>query len=274
MTEFANIDGVMSLLGLSQAQIAANVATLAHLARAEWVRVAKRDLHSTERDYTGAILPVQLHGMTALVILEGVFPNMLEDGWAPHDLRDTILRSGKAKMSKAGYRYMIIPFATSITASATGRNAPKLGSGYTDAFAAQRSKELAKALRKLSATTSTVGPMAPGALHRFQVGPVLPGGRKTTTWGQSLAAENAGPLARARHAAPLAAGTYRFEKGYAGGSQATYGSFRVISENPATKRSDSGGANWHHPGLVARHFVREVADYVAAQAADVFGGAP
>ena len=65
-----------------------------------------------------------------------------------------------------------------------------------------------------------------------------------------------------------------FEKGYAGGSQATYGSFRVISENPATKRSDSGGANWHHPGLVARHFVREVADYVAAQAADVFGGAP
>lgn len=255
---FDDVDSLLQAVGLpSQATVRAQAGILAHLARAELMRLAKERLKTSERAYTGGILPITFEGRKALLILEGMFPNMVEHGWPAHDLRTTVLKSAKARVSKAGHRYLAIPFRVMMP-GATGRNAEVLGVPYerSPSFAGRMTsailqRTVPKEARALSATTST------------------PGGG--TSWGGRLPATSGGPLARPRHATGLYSALMRFGKGYGGGSGARYGTFRMISTNPASMRSDLGGNNWMHPGIQARHLMRLVRDYIRRMTPVVLG---
>lgn len=281
-------EGLEKALGLDDESIQQNLADLADAARAKWVALAGERLRSTARGYQGCILPVQYpiagRGWVALIVLEnespeGRFANMIEQGAQGWDLRETLLKGGgHVRHSKAGYAYASIPFGLH-SPGASGRNAAIIGEPYGDAglmspgdalsfgrqLVKQLGRQVAAAERNSRAgyTTST------------------PGGG--TRWGSRLPEAQAGPLLRARHAAPVYAGMYRFGKGYESAFQSTHGTFRTISMNPGSYRFDEGnpnasakrfqqaGANWWHPGFEARNLVSEVESYVRDVAPQFMG---
>jgi hypothetical protein len=68
------------------------VENIAEAARDKWVTLAQQTFKSTRRDYVNAIQPVQMRSPeVAVVTLVGVLPNLLENGMATRDLRDTLL---------------------------------------------------------------------------------------------------------------------------------------------------------------------------------------
>lgn len=245
-------------LGVDLDAIRFKAAQLVHLARGEWVRLGKERLMTSERAYTGAIQPEVFtlagRGLVGHITLDGRFPYMVEHGADSFDMRDTLLSSPKAKTSKEGYRYLVVPFRH-MGPTATGRNAPALGSAYRggpvgNLIAFGLGRAVAAAAKRLAPTTSD----ATGA----------------TKWGGRLSEDEGGPQLRGRHVTGIYSGMVRHGKTYAKGSGSFGSTFRVISNNPASLREDGGGYNWHHPGLRARNLISSVQEYVERVAPAVF----
>jgi hypothetical protein len=76
----------------------------------EWVKIARQNLHSTAKNYiAGLSIPSKKKGEIS-VVLRGKFPNMIEEGSGPFDMKKGFLRSPKAKMGKKG-KYITIPLS-------------------------------------------------------------------------------------------------------------------------------------------------------------------
>lgn len=266
--------GLEKALGLDDESIQQNLADLAGAARAKWIGLAGERLHSTARGYQSCILPVEYpaagRGFVAVIVLEnespqGRFANLLEQGAPGWDLRETLLKGGAhVRHSKAGHAYAFIPFALH-QQGAGGRNAEVIGDAYAEAGLMSPEDAVSFGRRVVKTLQRQVQ-----ALERNQRAGYTtssPGGG--TIWGARLPQEKAGPLLRARHAAPIYSGMYRFGKGYERAYQSTHGTFRAVSMNPASFRSDAGGANWWHPGFQAQDLVRDVEQYVRGAAAEL-----
>jgi hypothetical protein len=256
---FDNPNELLAALSLPTPEVMRErVMVLADLARAEIIRLAKERLHSSERDYVAGIQPVQMNGRTAMIVLTGVIPNMVERGWPAHDLRDTILRSAKAKTSKDGYKYMSIPFRINLP-GATGRNGSVMGQPYENSSALDG--------RTLSSFQADLKKSAQGLEAS-----VRKNGK--TNWGGRLSAEEGGPILNpGRHVTGLYTGMVRIQKNYNQKStQSRYGTFRTISTNPGSIRSDGHNQNWTHPGIVARNIFQVASEYVARMAPEVMKG--
>jgi hypothetical protein len=255
---FANPDDLINALNLpTQESMMEKAMVLADLARAEIIRLAKEKLHTSERDYVANVQPVQVQGKTVQIILTGVFPNMVEQGWAPHDLRDTVLRSAKAHTSKEGYKYMSIPFRVNMP-GASGRNGDVLGEAFAKNQSALKGRTLKGWQQETAAKAKALAPSV-AAQGRMK-------------WGGRLSEADGGPKLRERHATGLYTGMYRVQKTYDKTSQNTYGTFRTISTNPDSIRSDGGGQNWSHPGIEARGLFDMANQYVARMVPEVMKG--
>jgi len=180
---------------------ARKLATLASLARNEWIRLAKQQCGATVRnDYVRGIQPVVGVGGGYVIVLAGVFPNLVERGWHPRDLRKTLLKasSPKVRRSKEGHLYRFIYFRHKGVSKARGSDG--------------------KQASKLRATTTGPGgKMKWGGRFRDPTGPQKP-----------------------HHAVGLRENMYRFSAPYSPGQrqQSHYGTFRTISTNPATMRGN------------------------------------
>lgn len=263
-----DLAAIIELEGFSPAGVAAAASKIAHLARGHLVMLAQTRLQTSARDYVAAIQPIKMTviaGMPCAVIsLDGKFPNQVEHGAAPWDLRETLLNPGgkKVRISRKGHRYLFVPFRH-MGPNASGKNAPAVGSAYTkdgqgpqhrahrgDLSAKQArlmGRAVWKAAKALSATTG-----APG---------------KKTKWGGRLAPGTGGAgLLRPRHVVDVYAGMARQSKTYQAATQSQHVTFRAISNNPDTKRSDdAGGAveqNWMHPGIQARNLFPMTETYI------------
>lgn len=252
-TQLTDAPVLLAAMGLAPLQLQSRLATLASAARANWINRAKNSLRSTERDYVNGIQPEVVEGHTAWIALVGTVPNMVERGWYSGvgvDLRDTLLRPGApgVKQSKTGHLYRAIAFRH-MTPTSTSRNAPAMGSAYARVYGTEGAQAIGKAAYKQA--------------RRLE--PTFTQGDKTA-WGGRLSPAFGGPLLRPRHATGLYSGMYRFGRAYGKTTQYSYGTFRMISTNPATFRSDSEnpnpGRNWRHPGIVARNFAAQVQVYV------------
>ena len=241
---------------------------IADAARAKWVSLANEKLLRTSQDYVRGIQPVELHGDVATITLLGVWPNKLEEGYGPYDMRDTLLGprvpvvppgGGRGKHQTAtGDFYRTIAFRVTGPRS-TGRNAQKV----TDAYARQLGADAANALgnrawramRKLTAGTSNPGektkwgerlktagtPMdVHGRSHKLTTNP---DGTKTLVRGGGR-----------EHAAPLFEGAVKQQQTYKRATQSFYGTFRTIS----TAVPDG----WIHPGYEGARLVPEVMTYI------------
>ena len=260
-------------LGLTHDQLSAKLLVLAEMARARWIALAQERLRSTAEDYVGGIQSPVLYNNARMpsvdIDLKGTFNNWIEWGHGAWDLRDTVLNGEKAvvtephdalpdsealnrkvKTSKAGNRYMSIPFrhqgedTVGVFAAPMGKPYAAYKVGGRGKFSGAQAAQIRDVVSKVAAR--------------------LRGGRSLS------ATETAGmPFLSVTHGSPLYAGMRRTKKQYEKANQSTFSTFRTISDNPNAK------GFWLHPGLTARHMMYDVRRYVEGIAGEVFAmGAP
>lgn len=253
------------------------VKDIAAAARAKWISLAHEHLKRTEQDYVRGIQPVALGsggGIVASVTLMGVWPNMLEEGFAPYDMRTTLLganvpivpvgQRGKHPIKGGGF-YRTIAFRM-MGPTTSGRNAQKVTDVYAKQLGAARAEKLGKvawkAMRQLHPGTSNPGERTKygerlktegtplnvlGRSHRLELG----------ADGKQSLVHHGGP----EHAVPLFEGAMRNEQTYKRATQAFAGTMRTISTNQP--------AGWIHPGYRGAHLVAEVEHYIRRVAPDM-----
>jgi hypothetical protein len=223
-------------------------------ARSMWISLAQSRLHSTSRDYIQGIQE-DISDSHATISLEGMLPNMIEQGWVGGDLRQWLLHGKAAKIGKKG-PYAVIPFAHGSSKSG-GRN---VGNPMPP--------DIHRAAKKLAPTLSRPG--------KIESKP----GKGTVVYGQRLSplSKNVNEVARKLlntksrpwHASSIYTGMIREGKQFASGKTQTtgYKSFRTVSMNDRAP-----GKHWFHPGLKARHLAKEVQSKVETLAKDIITGA-
>lgn len=211
---------------------------VAAAARQRWIRYAQSELKSTSRDYVQGISEVEVEGRVARIELNGVLPNMIENGWPPTDLRSTLLGpNSKAKTAKDGSRYNIIPFRHG-TPGSGGRN---VGTPMPEPIY-QYAKKLAPSLSR------------PAGLSSSRQISTLYGGRLEPRKGMKQEAfKLLTTKSKPWHKTSIFRGMIREEKMYAKTSQSQYTTFRVISS-----KVSRGPQHWMHPGIQAKHFIRRL----------------
>lgn len=201
---------------------------------AKWKKLAQRELKATRRDYIQGLTLDYKNDGTAVLTLEGVLPNMIENGWSGGDMRRWMLKSEKVKQNADGQPYLTIPFRHA-TPGTSGANA---GPPMPDAI-----HQVAK---KLSATVT-----------RPEGGRTKWGGRLHPTTKMNPVAQ--GILARKEkpwHTTSIYTSMVRQQKTYSKATQSQYTTFRTISVH-----TNEPGKHWVHPGLRARRFAPKVRDY-------------
>lgn len=210
---------------------------------------------SSARAYRAGISKVEPAEGIVVLVLAGTFPLMLERGWHHPEginLRVTMLRPGQAgvKTSKDGHRYRRVMFRH-------GTQGGK-GAGYAG-------EDIGSAERRVLGWSSQQAAARAAFINTFgrQLRPYYGRGR----YGRGPASGapkylKAGLVSklRDRHVTDIYAGMRRMGAKAGGG----FRTFRTISSNPASKRSDAGGLNWHHPGIRARRLVPKVRNYIRA----------
>lgn len=215
-------------------------------AETKWINLAKRRLHSSSRAYVDGIAR---EGSNTLV-LNGMLPNMVEQGWSGGDLRQWLLSGANAKQGKNG-PYNVIPF---------GHGTP--GSGGRNVGAAMP-RPIHTVARKLTASISK-----PGQRTGKQ-------GAFTMVWGQRLhpglpmkqqARKILEKKQRPHHATSIYMGMVRKAQATSTGKMQTsgYQTFRTISQY-----SSEPGTHWVHPGIRARNLARDVQQWLEKQAAGI-----
>jgi len=222
-----------------------------------WKWQAQRNLKATAKDYIGG-LQEDITPTRAVISLVDTpagnrIPNLIEQGFRGGDMRGWMFNGPRAKVSKAGHKYLNVPFRHG-TPGTTERN-----------VGPQMPPSIHRAAKQLTATLSRPGPAV--------------GGRKgtTTLYGQRLHPDHpaAGPKARAIlnrkekpwHASSIYLGMVRKEKTYEKKTQSHYMTWRTISSKVIRGERDpkTGEAlqHWRHPGIRPRHFARSTQRHIA-----------
>ena len=234
------------LASLPPAGIGKNILKgLAASAMGYWKSQAKKELRSTARDYIDKLSMEE--GLGAVRIhLDGVLPNLIEQGFKGGNMRGWMLNGPKAKQGKNG-KYLIVPFRH----GTPGTGGENVGNTMpTDIYSA--AKKLAPTLSRPARAART------GA---------------TTRWGERLTANSPHANASARtelqtlkkpwHATSIYTGMIRKQKTYKKATQSSYSTFRVITEH--TKHPE----HWFHPGIkrhdfagATRKHVKKIAGFI------------
>ena len=229
-------------------------------AMAFWKKQAMEHLTSSSREYVQG-LTSESEDRKFTITLSGALSNMIEQGFAGGDMRKWMLNGPKARRSKRGSRYLIIPFQHG-TPGTSGRNV-----GH------EMPASIHEAASKLAPTLSRP---ARGA-----------GGGTTTRYGGRLT-ENSANLSHEAHRllttkqkpwhqSSVYRGMIRQAKTFKKTTQTTgYNTFRVISDAVTRgARGENGEAlqHWAHPGITARKFAEKTQKHVAKIAATMLGHA-
>ncbi len=221
---------------------------IAAAARQRWIKKAQTHLKSTSRDYIQGIGEVEYKNQVATIQLTGKLPNMVEEGYSAHDMRETLLGAGakNVKMTKDGHRYNTVPFRHG-TPGTGGRNVGR-----------EMPKEIHREAKKLIPTLSSPG--LKGRPGKVSYGDRLQINARTGTAARKILSTKERPW----HWGSTYLGMIREQKTYAKASQNQYTTFRRISSN--VKRGDK---HWMHPGIAAHHFIPQVEREVSMLAKDI-----
>ena len=170
----------------------------------------------------------------ATIALVGWLPNVVEHGWEGGDMKAALLGGRSAKTGENG-RYVTIPFRH-MTPGTTGRFGQPMGASHAKSGTATR-EEAARLGRRIHRMAKELGASTTHA------------GSSGTRWGDRLPAGQA-PKLRGHHKTDIFAGMTKMSKTYAKGTQNQYMTFRRVSEN-------SDPRAWLHPGIEARHLMRD-----------------
>jgi len=268
---------VFDLDGFGRESIEMRVREVLDLARGELVRLARQELHSTAAKYIEAIGEPEVH-FDGHWLVSGELPlgeglaTKLEQGSAPWDMRETLLPGRNPEnvhVDDDGFMYRVIPFGHAAPGGGGAGGMP-MGSQFTRDGARLKSRAHRRELGRRYA--NRIGKTVFDMAQNLQPSYTHPG--KRTAWGSRLDAGLA-PLLRPRHATDVFDGMVRNEKTYEKATSSGFSTFRTISQNPATMRSDDGGLNWTHPGFEARHLFAKVNQHIGTllQSGFLFGPA-
>lgn len=217
---------------------------VAEAARGEWIRLAQEELQTTRADYIGGIQRVQYPDkQTAILQLVGNWPNAIESGMDPYDMRDTLLGpnvkvvDGKGRGKRAnkdGGFYRAVPFRTGAPGS-QGRTFTNMYGNDPESAGNRAGLAIYARAQQLAGSRS-----AP---------------RQGVAYGERLPAGLAPKLKETNVTDPFA-GMIRMTKIYESAEQSQYMTFRTISTTGGNPES------WMHPGLPARNLATKVAKYV------------
>lgn len=218
---------------------------LASAARAKWIRLAQMSLHATQRAYVDGIQEIEAKPGERVITLLGVLPNALEQGMGEFDLRDTLLRSPKAKVSTSlGKKYLAVPFRH----ATPGGQARQAGMPMGERMGPQGSQSRAWAAGGImsSAEAKDLGKAIYDRAKRMK-------NRASSQKGERRLPAGLAPILAPWHKTDIYAGMIK-QRAHPTAGGSTYTTFRTISEaNPQ---------GWIHPGLEPRHFADQVHDYL------------
>lgn len=188
------------------------------------------------------------------VIATATIARDIEFGKGAWDMKPMLLNGPKARISKNGHRYNIIPFRHG-TSAAHGMNAnfrtmPKnvLGQAkqLAPSFAMMMPQRAKMPGGKIQTSMQPIGLKWGGRLTGTEMAHP-PGQNKTTGY---------------QHKAGKYEGMVRVRKRYANATQSKYLTFRVVSDQ-------SDPQSWWHPGYKAHHFARNVSEYTKPAVEDM-----
>lgn len=212
---------------------------VAHSAYANIIAKAQKELGSTRQDYLKGVQFMELENNTYLITLEGSWPQKLEDGFAPYNLTDVLLKSKKivevgrrsgmpwVQESKEGKKFAYVPLQRQPFTKREG----KMG-------------DMAEDIRKMTAQNSK--------------------GRKqklTSIFKDSEGNPLEGKVAIGRSENPLVDGLVKYQKNYVNDkgkvtTQSVYINYRAVSE---------AGEAWQHPGFKGLHAFEDTEKMVVEQ---------
>lgn len=255
---------------------------LATAAAVKWRKLAGQRLTASAGAYRQGIQePVFVGPAKVRIILAGVIPNMIENGWSGGDQRQ-YLCGANAKNRKPihGTRgeivgwYNVIPFRH-MGPGATGEYGQPIGSQYEERGALSRAlPRIQLSAEALRSAVRSIRKEASGLT------PTIGGVGQQTKWGGRLGERpelNMRPqltpvydrggklLGSSQHASDPFAGMVRQQETYEKATQSQYTTFRTISTQTSI--------GWYHPGITARHLAREVSTYVGSIAGRAFSSA-
>lgn len=226
--------------------------TLALQAHAHIIEQVQQKLHSTRDKYLGALTFEQV-SPDAWVISLDKSAMWIEEGLEAHEMIDDLLSSPKAKMSKDGGKYMVVPFKQNKNPTQQTRAQKDL----TDTVKSELSRRQIP-FGKLE--TDASGKPKLGLLHKFDI-------TKAPTKTQQGPGQGHGPIGAVRQGntgIPFLQGVRVYQKEIkdAEGKSKTVKdimTFRVVSSK------QKGSGKWVHPGLEARSFFDEAHDWALSQ---------
>lgn len=170
----------------------------------------------------------------------------LEYGKPAWDMKPMLLHGPKARVSKKGKLYNIIPFRHG-TSAAHGRNT----------YFPTMPKDILQQAKNLAPSVAMMQPRRvrlPGGKIQTSMQHVGTkwGGRLTGTENRHPSGQN--PTTGYQHKTGRYEGMVRIQKTYDKATQSKYMTFRVASEN-------SDPASWWHPGYKAHHIAKGVSEY-------------
>jgi len=198
---------------------------------------ASKDLGSVLRDYKRGVVITQATQNMVIVTLQGIVPNLLEQGQPPHDMRDYLLRTVRAgaspiRRSVDGRPYRFIMFRKRV---AEIRRMGMKGA-YDEA-------------KSLSATMS-------GSEGRLLYGSRMPKGRAD----KYISRGGVRSVSDALSGMVKLVGVTTTEGAQRGGANTTYATWRTVSY----KRPEA----WQHPGRPALNLAHQVIDNINQIAED------
>jgi hypothetical protein len=195
---------ITSMLGMNKAAARARAGNIARRLKREWGMLVKAELRTTMSMYRAGMSVKVVRGAAGRLMVrmdvQGKIPVSVERGLGPGgvgtygpqwDMRKTLLRSPKARMSKAGGRYLVVPFQHS-----------------TKAIQQLGGKQAYAAARRL----------APTVTHE----------RRTMAWGERLPPGVHSGKLKPHHVTDPLAGLYRMR--HATGGKSWYTTFRTASD--------------------------------------------
>lgn len=262
MIEILNLENVIPVSLLEVLGVGAVRAVMRDVmagARAEWIRLASTELHTTSSTYIDGIQAVTWIGDdVASITLVGVLPNLIEQGMGRMDMHDTLLGpqvpvgdGGKHERLAGGY-YRAIPFRHRVPVR---QGNPAHGPAMGQAYAKEWGDELAKAIGKdvyrgAKNLTATVSDPYTGQ----------------TKWGERLDTYDLNvPKLKSYHASDPYAGMVRNEKTYQEKTQSSYATFRTISVDGNSR--PVGSSPWVRMATPGKNFAQQVSAFVSTRLA-------
>lgn len=217
--------------------------SLAMQAHAHILENVQDKLHSTRQQYADALGFQQVNDSTWIVSLD-TSAMWIEEGMPEHSMLDNLLRSPKAKMAKDGSRYLVVPFKHS-------KPATQQTTAATDLTNTIKRELKNRQIPFGSVERDDKGQAKLGLLHSFDI-------TKEPVKTHDGPGQGHGPIGSVRQGntgIPFLQNVRIYQRNVGGSVQRDIMTFRVASSK------HKGTGKWMHPGLEARHFFDEAADW-------------